>query len=151
MGMDRGGWADGDGCPGWIDASAGPSRGITFMSNVLFHRLSSPLSTASSWSQAWLLTRGSRWGNLHTLHILLYTPKISSSSSLSVGHRVTACIPLPQDFMEKPIDGSEVDLEAMFEVVLGSDHSDRVTKIVLLAEETMNQAAEYTQSFSELR
>lgn len=53
--------------------------------------------------------------------------------------------------MEKPIDGSEVDLDAMFEVVLGSDHSDRVAQILELAEVTMKHAADYTLSFSDLR
>ena len=55
--------------------------------------------------------------------------------------------------MEKPIDGHDalVDIDSMFEVVLGVDHADRVAKILALAEATMQQAAEYTLSFSELR
>ena len=53
--------------------------------------------------------------------------------------------------MERPIEGGEVDLDALSRVVLGADHTARVEGVLALAAAAMQRAGEHTDSFADLR
>ena len=59
--------------------------------------------------------------------------------------------PPSQDYMERPIEGGEVDLDALLRVVLGADHTERVEGVLALATAAMQRAGEHTDSFADLR
>lgn len=58
---------------------------------------------------------------------------------------------LQQDFMETPLDGGDIDLEGLQEIVIGTDHAYLVDEVMALVEGALNAAEQYKDGFGELR
>lgn len=53
--------------------------------------------------------------------------------------------------METPLDGGDIDLEGLQEIVIGTDHAYLVDEVMALVEAALDAAEQYKDGFGELR